>query len=85
MIKELCNHGLTVKDLEKQDQFGSTPLHFAALKNNENIVQLLVNIYIYIFPVFYSNKLISVTIIKYVKYLQTNKLLTFLILINKKY
>jgi len=43
MIKELCNHGLTVKDLEKQDQFGSTPLHFAALKNNENIVQLLIS------------------------------------------
>jgi len=42
LIQELCKHGLTVKDLEKRDEFGSTPLHFAALQNNENVVQLLV-------------------------------------------
>ncbi|ORX43245.1 ankyrin [Piromyces finnis] len=43
IIKELCNHGLTVRDLEKRDQFGSTPLHFAAMKNNESVVQLLIS------------------------------------------
>jgi len=43
LIRELCKHGLTIKDLEKRDEFGSTPLHFAALKNNESIVHLLIS------------------------------------------
>jgi len=42
LIKEFCKRGLPAKDLEKKDIFGSTPLHFAALKNNGNIVHFLV-------------------------------------------